>query len=90
LDDLVGKLALGRVDQVKIDVEGAELDVLEGSRKTLTQFRPHLFVECHGTFSDVVAWFERQGYSMRRHQKDPHHGEGFEWILAVPNDGSAR
>lgn len=90
LDDLVGELALSRTDQVKIDVEGAELDVLEGSRKTLAKFRPRLFVECHGTVSEVIAWLKRHGYSVHRHQKDPHHGEGFAWILALPDDGGAR
>jgi len=88
LDDLVASLILNRVDLVKIDVEGAELDVLEGSRNTLAQFRPHVFVECHGTLSDVLVWFQRQRYAVNRYQKDPHHGEGFAWVLAVPDHGS--
>ncbi len=36
---------IGRVDFVKIDVEGHECEVLEGARKTVEQDRPLLFVE---------------------------------------------
>jgi FkbM family methyltransferase len=36
---------IGRVDFIKIDVEGHECEVLEGARKTVEQDRPLLFVE---------------------------------------------
>lgn len=90
LDDLVEGLALRRVDQVKIDVEGAELEVLEGGRKMLREFRPHLFVECHGTLSQLLSWLERQNYRVLRQKRDLHHGEGFGWILALPDQGRAK
>ena len=35
-------------DAVKLDVEGAELDVLEGSRQVLRGARPALFLSTHG------------------------------------------
>lgn len=38
-------LALGRLDFVKIDVEGMEIEVLKGARQALQQLRPQLFVE---------------------------------------------
>jgi FkbM family methyltransferase len=90
LDDLVEELALRRVDQVKIDVEGAELDVLEGSRKMLRAFRPRLFVECHGTLPQLFEWLPREGYKVLRQRYDPVHGEGFGWILALPDGVRAR
>jgi FkbM family methyltransferase len=34
-------------DAIKIDVEGAELDVLDGMQQTLRQFRPRVIVEVH-------------------------------------------
>ncbi len=34
-------------DFVKTDVEGAELNVLKGARKTLSSARPILLVECN-------------------------------------------
>lgn len=47
LDALAERLALGRVDIVKIDVEGAELKVLAGARALLTAMRPVLLIEAN-------------------------------------------
>jgi FkbM family methyltransferase len=47
LDGLHKRLALGRVDVVKIDVEGAELKVLGGARSLLSTYRPILLVEAN-------------------------------------------
>jgi FkbM family methyltransferase len=41
----VDSLQLSRVDFIKIDVEGHELEVLHGSRRTLEQHHPTLMVE---------------------------------------------
>jgi predicted RNA methylase len=40
-------------DLLKIDVEGAELDVLRGAHRLLAQRRPHVVLETHGR--DVEA-----------------------------------
>lgn len=90
LDDLVEELALRRVDQVKIDVEGAELEVLDGGRKMLREFRPRVFVECHGTLPQLFNWLQLQSYKVLRQKKDPHHGEAFGWILALPSEGTLK
>jgi FkbM family methyltransferase len=45
LDGLVDRLALSRVDFVKIDVEGAETSVLKGAGNVLRQLRPLLLLE---------------------------------------------
>jgi FkbM family methyltransferase len=46
LDEYVSRNQISRVDLVKIDVEGAELQVLEGARETLSKpHRPKLIVE---------------------------------------------
>ncbi len=42
LDDTVESLGLGSVDFIKLDIEGAERDALEGSRITLERFKPKL------------------------------------------------
>jgi FkbM family methyltransferase len=47
LDDWADTLKIDRVDVVKLDIEGAELRVIEGARKTLERFRPVLVVECN-------------------------------------------
>jgi hypothetical protein len=38
-------LQLGRLDMIKIDVEGMEVDVLEGAKATLGKFLPIIIVE---------------------------------------------
>lgn len=47
LDSVVDRLGLARVDIVKIDVEGAEMHVLDGARKTFSTHRPLLLVEAN-------------------------------------------
>jgi FkbM family methyltransferase len=44
LDDLVADRHLGRVDFLKLDIEGAEPAALRGATKTLTDFRPRLAI----------------------------------------------
>jgi FkbM family methyltransferase len=45
LDDLMRWEGLTRLDFVKIDVEGSEVEVLEGARESIARFRPLLQVE---------------------------------------------
>ncbi|MEH1789726.1 MAG: FkbM family methyltransferase [Nostoc sp.] len=48
LDDVVKELSLSKVDVVKIDIEGAELDVLQSASHLLSSFRPVVITE-YGT-----------------------------------------
>ena len=50
---------------VKIDVEGHELEVLEGARRTLEAGRPALVCEQHGRAGAVVAALTPLGYACR-------------------------
>jgi FkbM family methyltransferase len=59
LDDYLERLALDRVDLVKLDVEGGELGVLAGASKVLARFRP-LFI-CEVFDATTQAW----GYDAR-------------------------
>lgn len=45
LDDVFSSLGLDRIDFVKMDVEGYELDVLEGMRNLLRQHQPTVLME---------------------------------------------
>jgi FkbM family methyltransferase len=42
LDDLISE----RVDLIKLDIEGAEIDALKGATNTITTWRPSILFEC--------------------------------------------
>ncbi|MFW2542655.1 FkbM family methyltransferase [Primorskyibacter sp. 2E107] len=69
-DDL---FASERVDLIKIDVEGMEMLVLSGFRKTIAAQRPALFIEVDTANGDAFhAWCAAQNYAVTfesRHQK---------------------
>lgn len=62
VDDLVAARGLRRVDAVKIDVEGAEIAVLDGMRETLRRDSPILICEMHGKNAQYVATLDALGY----------------------------
>ncbi len=45
LDTITGKLNIRDISLIKIDVEGAEMDVFEGSAETISKHRPILLIE---------------------------------------------
>jgi len=47
LDSLLNKLGISQVHMIKIDGEGAELDVLKGAESILTQSNVELIIEVH-------------------------------------------
>jgi len=69
IDATVKKLKLPKVDLIKIDVEGAEYQVLKGALFTLEKFRPKIIVEVHewikkGIRRRVLKYLERLGYKL--------------------------
>jgi FkbM family methyltransferase len=52
---------------VKIDVEGAESDVLQGAQILFANFRPHLICEVHDSPNSqfIEQWTARMGYGLR-------------------------
>lgn len=65
LDNVVSMLGLSRVDELKIDVEGAELDVLQGAVRTLSKHRPKVAIEIHPwgpSRSQITEFLQEQGY----------------------------
>jgi FkbM family methyltransferase len=73
---IYGERSLRPPDIIKIDVEGAELEVLEGSRRALAEFHPTIFLEIHGTqlHADCRAFLSKQGY---------HIGEAYGQLIAA-------
>ncbi len=49
-DECVPELNIQEIEMVKIDVEGAELDVLYGMRHSLEKYHPALLVEVHPNY----------------------------------------
>lgn len=69
---------------VKIDVEGAEMNVLKGMKNLITNYKPMLFLEIHpdilpkfdSSVEEVISYLKRKGYKiyeftdMRKFWKD--------------------
>ena len=76
LDEWVESNSINRIDFIKADTEGAELEILKGSSNTLRRFKPKLLVEVH-TFVDesllpaVEDFLKGLGYSCERIPRPP-------------------
>jgi FkbM family methyltransferase len=74
LDAIVREAKLDRVDVIKIDVEGAEFEVLKGAARTLDDFRPVLIVELvenqlkamGSSIDEVTRFLSSHGYTANR------------------------
>jgi FkbM family methyltransferase len=102
LDDYVSRFPLKRVDIVKLDVEGGELEVLQGASNILTTFRPVFICEVLDAAThawgyearEIILKFQCFGYSWFEFRSDgsifPHEIEGqypdVRNYLAVPSE----
>lgn len=72
LDHFCACEAISRIDFVKIDVEGAELQVLEGGKEVIEACRPAMLIEIEARHTaryghspeDVAGWLLKRGYAM--------------------------
>ena len=62
---------------IKIDIQGMEIEALEGMRETLAHWRPHVVIELHAGVSRerVLALFDALGYSTSAEPIEPARGE---------------
>lgn len=73
LDSYVREAGMRRLDLLKIDVEGAELYVLQGARNTLQEFRPRVLFEIgqqnldpYGLRpEDIYGFLQENGYNLQ-------------------------
>jgi FkbM family methyltransferase len=54
IDDAVNQYAMPRVDFIKMDIEGAEFDALQGARQTIIQHRPDLALCVYHSVADFT------------------------------------
>jgi FkbM family methyltransferase len=66
IDDGIAEGSLPVPDVVKIDIEGAEVEALDGMRETLARHRPTVIVELHATMEPVRERLLAAGYGMER------------------------
>ncbi len=88
IDELVG-LGYDPPHVIKIDVEGAEYDVLQGSVNTLKRFRPRILLathQCHlpGVREDCVRFLESLGYVLQHTGRHNKMVLGLDDYVAVP------
>lgn len=65
LDTLLAEHALPPPGLMKMDVEGAEVDVLDGAKETLAKHRPVLLIDLHGTNARIAEQLAEAGYEAR-------------------------
>jgi FkbM family methyltransferase len=86
IDSLVEQRQLPGPDVVKIDVEGAELDVLLGASNTLKKHKPRIFLEVHSSELEhsCLETLLTRGYEF--HRRKPTHGaDGYpRHVIAFP------
>ncbi|HUZ62797.1 MAG TPA: FkbM family methyltransferase [Acetobacteraceae bacterium] len=70
LDDFADAVGLARLDCVKIDVDGFDLEVLKGAAETLARFDPWVIVELNHALAtrgqsvgEALLWLAGQGYT---------------------------
>jgi len=65
LNKFVDDNKISKVDFIKIDVEGEELKVLEGSRKIIAKFKPNMLISTHSQNLHIrcLEFVKQFGYS---------------------------
>lgn len=74
----LNQMEIDRIDFIKIDVEGFELDVLIGAKETINKFKPIMVIEINdATLSrqgisrnDIFAWLQENNYIYRNIYKE--------------------
>ena len=90
----LNQMEIDRIDFIKIDVEGYELDVLIGGKQTINKFKPTMLIEINdATLSrqgisrnDIFAWLTENNYIYRNIYKEQGLNDSQLDIICTPND----
>jgi FkbM family methyltransferase len=90
IDTMVQANEIPVPDLLKIDVEGAELEVLMGAEQVLRKRKPYVFLEAHSSVleqscRDALSAF---GYALRRLGAEPANAEQTRHLVAGPINAS--
>lgn len=74
LDTFVVKQQIQKIDFIKMDVEGFEMNVLKGAENSIRKFKPLLFIELdnnnlkkgNSSSKDLVSWLEDLNYHITK------------------------
>lgn len=69
LDRWVEQKGIARVDLIKIDAEGAEVEILEGAQSTLSRFHPRMLIQAYH-LRNGTRTFEWCAQTLRSHGYD--------------------
>lgn len=96
-DDVIPWLKLPKIDVVKIDVEGAELEVMQGMRDTLNAHRPVLVVEVllsdaradpgfmAKRNAELMELLQESGYDVYHIKKTAYSLESLKQVISFPS-----
>ena len=90
IDELLASGSVPKPDVIKIDVEGAELEAIEGMRDTLAELKPVLLCEVHDCNAAYVELMNGLGYETVNLDEDVpvEHGGRNAHTLARPRAGA--
>jgi len=90
IDEFVKEENISKIDFIKLDIEGAELNALKGARETIVSHRPYLAICIYHHYSDLfdIPFYLSEiltDYSMEVYHYSLHNNE--ESVLyAIPNE----
>lgn len=85
LDNFVSNQNIEKIDFIKIDVEGFEMNVLKGGSETLTKMKPQMFIELvdnhlkrqNTSSKEVILFLKNIGYKIHHAQTKEKINENF-------------
>ena len=81
---MVKILNLRRIDAIKVDVEGAEIEVLKGAKESLARYKPILLIEVHGEKQWKLLKETLQNYTIKKVIRASIHNQWPRHIVATP------